>query len=164
MIFALLGTIMFVSKLALEFAPNVHMLAAFTVAFTVYYRKKVLYPIYVYVLMNGVYAGFSMWWLPYLYLWTILWGVTMLLPKNMKKPVAAVVYMVVCALHGFLFGTMYAPAQALMFGLSFKGMISWIIAGLPWDAVHGISNFFMGMLVLPICNLLRRLDETAGKT
>lgn len=146
---------MLVSKLALEFLPNVHMLAALTIAYTVVFRKKALYPIYVYVLLNGIVAGFSLWWIPYLYLWTVLWGVTMLLPKNMKPKVAVPVYMVTAALHGFLFGTMYAPAQAIMFGLSFKATISWIIAGLPWDAIHGVSNFFMAILVLPIVKTIR---------
>lgn len=153
--FALLGALMLVSKLALEFLPNVHMLAALTIAYTVVFRKKALYPIYVYVLLNGIVAGFSLWWIPYLYLWTVLWGVTMLLPKNMKPKVAVPVYMVTAALHGFLFGTMYAPAQAIMFGLSFKATISWIIAGLPWDAIHGVSNFFMAILVLPIVKTIR---------
>ena len=154
-LFALLGALMLVSKLALEFLPNVHMLAALTIAYTVVFRKKALYPIYVYVLLNGIVAGFSLWWIPYLYLWTVLWGVTMLLPKNMKPKVAVPVYMVTAALHGFLFGTMYAPAQAIMFGLSFKATISWIIAGLPWDAIHGVSNFFMAILVLPIVKTIR---------
>lgn len=153
--FALLGALMLVSKLALEFLPNVHMLAALTIAYTVVFRKKALYPIYVYVLLNGIVAGFSLWWIPYLYLWTVLWGVTMLLPKNMKPKVAVPVYMVTAALHGFLFGTMYAPAQAIMFGLDFKATISWIIAGLPWDAIHGVSNFFMAILVLPIVKTIR---------
>ena len=154
-LFALLGALMLVSKLALEFLPNVHMLAALTIAYTVVFRKKALYPIYVYVLLNGIVAGFSLWWIPYLYLWTVLWGVTMLLPKNMKPKVAVPVYMVTAALHGFLFGTMYAPAQAIMFGLNFKATISWIIAGLPWDAIHGVSNFFMAILVLPIVKTIR---------
>ena len=63
---------------------------------------------------------------------------------------------------GFLFGTLYAPAQAILFGLSFKGMIAWIIAGLPWDFVHGISNFFCGILIVPIVTLLRKLEKQVG--
>lgn len=160
-VFGLLGGIMFASKIALEFLPNVHILGMLTMAYTVTYRKKALYPIYTYVFLNGLYAGFNMWWLPYLYLWAILWGVTMLLPKKMKPQIAVPVYMVVCALHGFLFGTMYAPAQALIFGLNFKGMVAWIVAGLPYDAIHGVSNFFMGTLVLPMVNILHRADKAA---
>lgn len=160
-LFSLLGALMLVSKLALEFLPNVHMLAALTIAYTVCFRKKALYPIYVYVFLNGLVSGFSLWWIPYLYLWTILWGVTMLLPKNMKPRLAVPVYMAVAGLHGLLFGTMYAPAQAVMFGLDFKGMVAWIIAGLPWDLVHGVSNFFMALLVMPIVRVIKLAQKYA---
>lgn len=161
-VFAMLGAVMYASKVILEVAPNVHLLGVFTIAFTVVYRKKALYPIYVYVLLNGIFAGFATWWIPYLYLFTVLWGVTMLLPKKMPPRVAPIVYMIVCACHGFLFGTLYAPAQAVLFGLDFRGMIAWIVAGLPWDFVHGVSNFFCGILIVPLVVLLRRMERALG--
>lgn len=83
----------------------------------------------------------------------------MLLPKRMPKKVQPIVYMTICAAHGFLFGTLYAPAQAILFGLSLKGMIAWIIAGLPWDMVHGISNFFCGLLIVPIVKVLQYAER-----
>ena len=86
----------------------------------------------------------------------------MLLPANIPRRIRPLVYMSVCALHGFLFGTLYAPAQALLYGLSFKGMIAWILAGLPWDFLHGISNFFCGILIMPIISGLRLADSKAG--
>ena len=153
----MLGTVMFVSKVLMEFLPNVHLLGMLTMTYTVVFRKKALIPIYVYVLLNGLYAGFSMWWLPYLYLWTILWGVTMLLPRDMPKKAASVVYPLVCALHGLSFGTLYAPAQALMMGLSFKATLSWIAAGLPWDMVHALGNLCAGFLILPLSKVLKKL-------
>lgn len=159
-IFSMLGSIMYASKIIMEFIPNVHLLGMFTMTYTLVYRKKALYPIYIYILLNGLFAGFATWWLPYLYIWTVLWGATMLLPKNIPSKMRPFVYMVVCALHGFLFGTLYAPAQALLFGLNFHGMIAWIIAGLPWDMIHGISNFCCGILIVPLASLLRRLENS----
>lgn len=158
-VFAMLGALMYASKLIMEIAPNVHLLGTFTIAFTLVYGKKALYPIYTYVLLNGIFAGFATWWIPYLYLWTILWGVVMLLPKNIPSKTRPLVYMCVCAAHGFLFGTLYAPAQALLFGLNFEGTIAWIIAGLPWDFVHGVSNFFCGILIMPIVRILRIAEQ-----
>ena len=152
---------MYASKLLMEFLPNVHLLGVFVVAITVVYRKKALYPIYLYVLVNGLFAGFALWWVPYLYLWTVLWGAVMLLPRRMPSRVRPLVYMAVCAGHGFLFGTLYAPAQALLFGLDFKGMLAWIVAGLPWDFVHGVSNFFCGVLIVPLISVLRLADKAA---
>lgn len=152
---------MYASKMIMEIAPNVHLLGVFVIAFTVVYRQKALYPIYVFVLLTGVYAGFATWWIPYLYLWTILWAAAMLLPKKMPKKIRPLVYMLLCAAHGFLYGTLYAPAQAILFGLNFEGMIAWIIAGLPWDFVHGVSNFFCGMLIVPIIQVLRLAEQGA---
>ena len=150
---------MYASKMIMEVAPNVHLLGVFTIAFTVVYRKKALYPIYTYVLLNGIFCGFATWWIPYLYLWAILWGATMLLPKRIPEKIRPLVYMLLCAAHGFLFGTLYAPAQALLYGLSFQKMVAWIISGLPWDFVHGVSNFFCGILIVPIVKILTFLEK-----
>lgn len=158
-VFAMLGALMYASKIIMEVAPNVHLLGVFTIAFTVVYRKKALYPIYVYVLLNGIFCGFATWWIPYLYLWTVLWGATMLLPKKIPEKIRPFIYMLLCAAHGFLFGTLYAPAQALLYGLNFQKMIAWIITGLPWDFVHGVSNFFCGILIVPIVKILTRLNN-----
>ena len=158
-VFAMLGALMYASKIIMEVAPNVHLLGVFTIAFTVVYRKKALYPIYIYVLLNGIFCGFATWWIPYLYLWTVLWGATMLLPKRIPEKLRPLVYMLLCAAHGFLFGTLYAPAQALLYGLSFQKMIAWIISGLPWDFVHGVSNFFCGILIVPIIKILTFLEK-----
>ena len=150
---------MYASKMIMEVAPNVHLLGVFTIAFTVVYRKKALYPIYTYVLLNGIFCGFATWWIPYLYLWAVLWGATMLLPKRIPEKLRTLVYMLLCAAHGFLFGTLYAPAQALLYGLSFQKMVAWIISGLPWDFVHGVSNFFCGILIVPIIKILTFLEK-----
>ncbi len=154
-VFAMLGAVMYASKVIMEFAPNIHLIGVFTIAFTVVYRKKALYPIYIYVFLTGMFHGFAAWWVPYLYLWTLLWGAVMLLPAKMPVKVRPIVYMTVCAAHGFLYGTLYAPAQALLFGLSFEKMIAWIIAGLPFDCIHGVSNFFCGILIMPVISVLR---------
>ena len=156
-VFPMLGTLMFASDILMEAFPNIHLVGMFVMAFTLVFRSKALVSIYVYVLLNGFYMGFSPWWVPYLYIWTILWGITMLLPRKMPKVAACIVYPVVCSLYGFAFGTLFAPGQAVMFGLGFKEMLAWIVAGIPFDIIHGISNLFAGMLVFPIADLLTRL-------
>lgn len=155
----MLGSVMYVSKMLMEIAPNIHLLGVFTIAFTAVYRKKALYPIYIYVILNGIFSGFSSWWIPYLYIWTILWGAVMLLPQNMPKKLKPIVYMSVCAAHGFLFGILYAPVQAVLFGLNFQGMAAWIAAGLPFDLIHGVSNFFCGILIVPVISALNLAEK-----
>ena len=155
---------MFISKLVMEFLPNIHLLGALTMIYTLVYRSRALIPIYIYVFLNGLYAGFGLWWVPYLYIWTILWGITMLLPKKMPPKVAAPIYMTVCALHGLAFGTLYAPFQALAFGFSAKQTLAWIVAGLPWDAIHAVGNLVVGVLIVPLSRLLTRLEGNFSRS
>ena len=158
-IFAMLGALMYCSKVIMEWAPNIHLLGMFVMVFTLVYRKKALIPLYIFVFMIGLFNGFSIWWIPYLYIWTILWGITMLLPQKMSIKVKTIVYPLICSLHGFAYGTLYAPAQALMFGFNLEQTIAWIVSGLPFDMIHGISNFTVGFMILPLVNLLNKLNK-----
>ena len=157
-IFSMLGTIMYVSKIIMELAPNIHLLAVLTITFTVVYRKKALYPIYIFVFLQGLFSGFSLWWIPNLYTWLVLWCVTMLLPPKLQMKHQAIIYMILASLHGFLYGVLYAPAQMILFNYNFTQIIAWIIAGLPFDIIHGISNFFCGLLIVPLINTLKKLS------
>lgn len=159
-VFAMLGALMFCSKVVMQALPNIHLLGMFTMVFTLTFRKKALIPIYLYVMLEGLFYGFNAWWVPYLYVWTILWGVTMLLPKSPKNRVAYVLYPAVCCLHGIAFGTLFAPGFALLTGMDLSGTLAWIAAGFPWDVVHGIGNLFSGILVLPLSRLLKKLTRT----
>ena len=127
--------------------------------YTLVYRKQALIPLYIYVFLNGLFAGFATWWVPYLYIWTVLWGLTMLLPKRMPIWAKRIVYPIVCALHGFVFGVLYAPAQALLFGFNTEQTLAWILSGLPFDAIHGVSNLICGTLVLPLSAFLSSLEK-----
>ena len=160
-LFSMLGTLMFCSKIVMEALPNIHLLGMLTMVYTLVFRGKALIPIYIYVVLNGLYAGFSMWWIPYTYIWTILWGVTMLLPRNMSSKIACIVYPTICALHGLAFGALYAPAQAIMFGFTFEQTVTWIIAGISFDILHCVGNFAVGLLILPLYKILKRLNEKA---
>lgn len=159
----MLGALMIATKELMAAFPNIHLLGMIIVAMTVTYRAKALYPIYIYVFAEGVIQGFSPWWVLNLYVWAVLWGAVMLLPKNMSPKLQPVVYAVVCSLHGFLYGTLCAPAQALLFGLDFKGTIAWIAAGLPFDITHGISNLICGTLIVPVIRALRAADSSLKK-
>jgi energy-coupling factor transport system substrate-specific component len=38
-------------------------------------------------------------------------------------------------------------------------MLAWIVAGLPFDLMHGIGNLFAGLLILPLSELLLKLER-----
>ena len=163
-LFAMLGMVMYVSKMVMEFLPNIHLLGMLTMVYTLVFRVKALIPIYIYIMVNGLFAGFASWWIPYLYIWTVLWGVTMLLPRNMPRKVACWVYPLVCGLHGLSFGILYAPAQALMYGLSWEATKAGIVAGWLWaDPVMAVGNTLAGLLIIPMVELLNKLLRTQNR-
>ena len=60
-LFPMLGTLMFTSKILMEMLPNIHLLGMLTITYTLVFRFKALIPIYIYVFLNGLYSGFNMW-------------------------------------------------------------------------------------------------------
>lgn len=150
---------MLVLKIVMEPLPNIHPVAVLTVTYSVVFGYKAFIPLGIFVILNGVIAGFNVWWLPYLYIWLPLVALTLIVPKKAPEGVKAVFYIIICALHGISYGTLYAPAQALMFGLNFKETLAWIAAGFPFDVIHSVSNAFLGTLVYPLSKALSKAVE-----
>lgn len=159
-VLAMLGTLMFISKMLMDALPNIHMVGMLIGVYTLVYRVKALIPIYVFVFLTGLFYGFSLtWWLPYLYVWTILWAFFMMLPKNMPPKIAVPVYTAICGLHGFIFGTLFAPVQAIAYGFSLDATIAWIISGIPFDIAHGVGNLVLGLFIYPLAAVLAKLEK-----
>ena len=159
-IYAMLGALMAVSDLVMNVIPNVHLGGMLIVVYTLVYRAKALFPIYVYVGLIGFFEGFGIWWIPYLYIWAILWLAVMLLPRKMPCWLAPIVYALVCAAHGFAFGFLWAPTQMLFFNYTWEQtMIWWKWGFITADLFHGIGNLVGSILIVPLSTLLYRLDR-----
>ena len=156
---ALFGAIMYV-LVQVKAVPNFHPLALFIGALTIVYRFKALIPLYVYVMLEGILGGFGIWWWPYLYIWTILWAMIMLIPRGLHEITAAVLVTVASALFGLGFGTFYSPFQCYVFNKGNWHMTwIWILNGIPFDVFHAVGNFASSILVIPFVRLLCRLDK-----
>ena len=159
-LFPILGALMYACKWALQALPNIHLTGFFIMAFTAVYRVQALIPIYIFVFLCGVFDGFGVWWVPYLYVWTILWGITMLIPRKiLQGKWGYFVCPLVCGLFGLLFGVLYAPGQALLYGYNFEQTLAWIGMGFLFDIYHGIGNFAAGFLVPPFVRLITMLEK-----
>ena len=159
-IFAMLGVIMYISDILMEFLPNVHIVGVLVAVYTIVYRFRALIPIYIYVLLNGLFSGFGIWWLGYLYIWTVLWGLVMLVPKRLPEKARYVIYTVLCTLHGFAFGLLYLPVQTI-YSSDINYLISWWSWGfVTADIYHGIGNCIFGiLLIFPLSKLLLKLEN-----
>ena len=160
-LFSMFGALMFTSKVLMEFLPNIHIVGVLTIVATVAFRGYALISIYVYAFLNGLFAGFGPWWVGYLYIWTILWGLTMLVPRGLGKRIKQIIYIAICALHGFAFGFLYLPVQAVFFSSDPTYLKSWWAIGfVTADVYHGIGNLIFGILLIyPLSELCLKLRD-----
>lgn len=162
-LFGLFPAMMFGTQWAMQAIPNVHLTGIIIVIMTHLFRAKALIPLYIYVVLMGIYLGFTLWWVPYLYIWTILWAMAMLIPKNVSAKWGMILYPIVCGLHGFLYGTLWGLSQPFLTNLPWSGLGIYILHGIKFDLIHGVSNTVLGTLILPICESLRYFTEKKKK-
>jgi len=158
-LFGLFPAVMMGTQLAMSALPNIHLTGVLIVVLTRLFRAKALFPIYVYVFLMGLYLGFSLWWIPYLYVWITLWGMTMLIPRKIPDRLARVLLPAVCSLHGFFYGSLWALSQPFLTGLSWEGVPGYILSGLLFDVYHGLGNLCLGTLIFPLCKAISGLHE-----
>ena len=121
-------------------------------------------PIIVYISLQALFFP-GLWLVPYCYIFPLCYLVTLLLPRDMSRVKAQICYTAVCTLFGLLFGTLYAPWQALIFFKSFElhKILAWIASGFPYDVVHAIGNFAASFLIIPLVKLLLKIEKSATK-
>ena len=151
---ALLTALLLVLQVALATIPNVEVVSLLIALYTLCYRKKALAIIYVFVLCEGLIYGFGLWFINYLYVWTVLWGIAMLC-RHVKSPVG---WAMILALYGFGFGLLCALPYVFIGGLGMAW--TYFISGIPFDITHGVSNFIVTLLLF---KQLRRLFESANQ-
>ena len=139
---ALMAALIFGTKVALAGLPNVNLNTVLIILTVVFFGWKALYTVYLYVLLEGLIFGFSVWWVGYLYVWAILVVVAMLLRKND----AALLWAVVAGIYGLVFGLlMYLEWFAINGG--WEGYFAMWVAGIPYDLTHCVSNFVLTLVL-----------------
>lgn len=149
----MLAAVLYVSKVILEFAPNVELVSLLTILFTLVFGKEAFVIVTVFNMFELVQWGFGVWWVSYLYTWPLLCLLTLLMRKICKEEF--VLWAVLSGGFGLVFGALFAVAY-LPVGFSYA--LSYWISGLPWDVWHAFANFVL-MLLLgnPLYKVLKRL-------
>ena len=139
------------AKLSLSFIPNVELVTFLLILYTLAFGKKVLYAAFAFVGVECLIWGMGIWVIMYLYIWPLLCVLTLFL----KKQRSAWFWAVFSGIYGLMFGGLCSLVY-LGFG-GIKTAFAWWIAGIPYDILHGISNFVL-MLILyrPIRKVLDR--------
>lgn len=148
----LLGAILLAGQLAMAPLPNIEPITTLIIVYTQICKKKVFGAIYVFVLLEGLIFGFGIWWLSYLYIWSIL----ALLVLAMQKIDSALFWAVISGAFGLLFGALCAIPYLISGGLG--AAFAYWTAGIPYDILHCCGNFALTLvLYAPLTKLLKKL-------
>ena len=155
---AFFAALIFSVKTALASIPNVNLNALLIILATVYFGWRALYTVGVYILLEGLFFGFSLWWFSYLYIWPLL-GVLVMIFRRNRSPL---LWAVLAGVYGLLFGPlMYIGYFAIVGG--WRGYIAMWIAGIPYDLIHAVSNFLTVLVLLkPLSRIMDYFLSAAG--
>lgn len=151
-LFGVLGALMFALQVVMSPLPNIEPVSLLVMLFAVVFGWKALYPVYIFVAMEILFYGFSLWNVYYLYIWAIL-AVAAILMKKAEHPLA---WALLSAVYGLLFGALCAIVDVFIGGFAYA-VAKWV-SGIPFDVTHCIGNFVIALLLFkPLRQLLTKL-------
>lgn len=156
-LFGVLGALTFAAKYVMSFLPNIEPVSLCVMLFAVVFGKKWVYPVYLYVAMEILFYGISLWNINYLYIWTVL-AVAAYLLRQMRHPLG---WALVSGTFGLLFGALCGIVDVFIGGFGYA-VTKWV-SGIPFDILHCAGNFVIAlMLFVPLRNLLEKLYGRMG--
>lgn len=152
----LLGAILLVGQLAMAPLPNIEPVTTLIIIYTLTYKKKTFFSIYIFVLLEGLIFGFGIWWVSYLYIWSFL----ALLVMALHKLDSAILWAVISGAFGLLFGALCAIPYLISGGTG--AAFAYWSAGIPYDILHCVGNFVLTLVLYkPLSLLLQKLSRSS---
>lgn len=142
----LMGALLVVSKQAMSGLPNIEPVTLLIILFALELPRETPGAITVFLVLQGVLYGFGLWWAMYLYVWYLL----AFLARLLRRMDHALGWAVFSGLYAAVYLVAKTPAFAL----------SWWLSGLSYDAMHGVGNFaLMLLLYRPLRTALRTAQK-----
>lgn len=158
---ALLGILTAVllgGQVALAALPNVEIVSLLVILYSLLLGRQVFLIIYAFALLEGCLYGFGLWWVSYLYVWTLL-AIIALALRRTEAP--ALFWAILSGFFGLAFGALCALPYLVTGGIA--AAISYWLAGLGFDLIHCAGNFLVCLLLFrPLYRLLSRLLRRYG--
>ena len=149
-LFGVLGALTFAAKYVMSFLPNIEPVSLMVMLFAVVFGKKWVYPVYLYVVMEILFYGISLWNINYLYIWAVL-AVAAYFLRNMRSPLG---WALLSGAFGLLFGALCGIVDVFIGGFSYA-VTKWV-SGIPFDILHCAGNFVIALILF---ESLRKLME-----
>ena len=151
-LFGILGAMTFAAKYVMSFLPNIEPVSLMVMLFAVVFGKKWVYPVYLYVAMEILFYGISLWNINYLYIWAVL-AVAAYFLRGMQQPLA---WALLSGVFGLAFGALCGIVDVFIGGASYA-VTKWI-SDIPFDIAHCAGNFLIALILFaPLRNLLEKL-------
>jgi len=135
-----LGALLFVVQIVFAGLPNVELVSFLIIIYTLYLGKKTFYSIYIFVILEIVYWGFNTWSISYLYIWSILALIVLIL----KRKNSIWLWSFVSAFFGLAFGALCALTILFIGGVS--AAAAYWVSGIYFDIVHCVFNFALCLI------------------
>lgn len=141
-------------KMALSFLPNIEIVTLLFMLYTcVFGARKTLIISIIFSTTEIFFYGVQTWLLVYYFIWPLLIFLSSLLFKTTDSEWAFSVFGLI---FGLSFGFTFAVFESFFYGLSY-GIVYWT-RGIPFDLIHGASNFIVILLLYkPLLKLLMQL-------
>lgn len=141
-IMAMLTGVIFAAQVAMASLPNIEVVTLLVILYTQLYRKKVFFILYSFIVLEGLFYGFGLWWFNYLYIWPLLALLVLLLVKTSHSPVF---WSIVAGAYGLCFGMLCAIPYFISGGIG--GGLAYWISGIPYDILHCAGNTVLCLLL-----------------
>lgn len=156
-LYGILGALTFILKLIMAPLPNIEPVSLLLIVYTIALGWNVIYPLSAYVILEIIVYGFGIWSVGYLYIWVVLVAIVITIRK-ITDSLNSLLWAIVSGIYGIMIGILYIPLYFVTSGATTA--LSWWISGIPYDALHGIANFVLCLVLFkPITNILFRLGK-----
>ncbi len=151
-LFGILGSMTFAAKYVMSGLPNIEPVSLMVMLFAVVFGKKWVYPTYLYIAMEILFYGISLWNINYLYIWAVLAVAARLLRKMQGR----LYWAILSGVFGLAFGALCGIVDVFIGGFSYA-VAKWI-SGIPFDIAHGAGNFVIALVLFkPLRQLMEKL-------
>jgi energy-coupling factor transport system substrate-specific component len=156
-LFGLFGGLIFAAKMAMAQLPNIEPVSLLVMLLAVSYGWRAYASVLIYILLEFSVWGLGLWSAAYLYVWLILFAAARLL-RSMDSPLG---WAVLSGGFGLLFGALCALVYWVVGG--WAAAVSWWVAGIPADLLHGAGNFTLALVLFrPLRRRLSALNRQFG--
>lgn len=141
-------------KYAMSLLPNIEPVSLLIILYTLFLGPKVIYAIIVFIFVEGLIYGFGIWWVSYLYIWPLL----SILTYIFRKQTSPLFFSVLSGIFGLFFGALTAIPYLFAGGIG--AAFNYFIAGIPYDLMHCVGNFFLCLaLFYPLNTTLNKISK-----